>query len=767
MADLTGNVAMIRGAVLGVQVREALASGIEVINYEVVNTADKQSDLAADQEILKKQFTDVQANTTAGSPNSAEIVASHTSGVTGEFSQTIGARMDKSDSQLANKAQQVDLLVEKARITNLSTLVAGSTTGDAELIDTRIGTDGLIYSNAGGAIRGQINLLKDNVDEATYYPNLKRIWHEIVTISSTTGKWLLYSDFESSLLEINSNDNYTIKNYSSTYGSSFAFLKTADYEIGLIPNYATGYTTSSPINPDSSVTVKAPSDSKYLWISTAGAINVSNYVHIEPYSGNCVGTTYNSRFIASVGFSDQQGRSGWVFPVSKNKKYKIISETGKQIIYALLSSIPLLTDTEVPFSYDGRHTYIELSQLSIIIPQSGDTQYVWVAGRFDYEDYKIKVYDMGASDTITIASVDSGGYREDADFICDGINDQIELQAATDSLTNGGTISLLPGNFYIDAFDTLGRAIITGYNNGNARTINYMGTIQNKSYNTRFGTTIHVTNTAISSRNATIKNAVFVGIATKPAVSGDDAQFTYTYVNNVNFNNFYLYTSSAFEGFVGIDCTKYGSSQIKQVCVATEDFFYNRFHHIKQTTPGLNSIGISSCNSSNDEMALTSYEDLDVGGMYIAYQFNGIDHLVMMNCFAARNVYGFYFTTNYKTQTMINCADEGNYHAPYFKGSGHITMIDFCVEPSNYYPDDVTGTAKMKATEETAGGWKGSVTYTGQGYKPFWANGSGINVETKCLENSIVGVTMIPEYLQKYFDTTNNVWHTWNGSAWV
>lgn len=54
------------------------------------------------------------------------------------------------------KASKIELEIEKARITNLATLNEGSTTGDAELIDGRIGVDGKTYDNVGVAIRNQI-----------------------------------------------------------------------------------------------------------------------------------------------------------------------------------------------------------------------------------------------------------------------------------------------------------------------------------------------------------------------------------------------------------------------------------------------------------------------------------------------------------------------------------------------------------------------------------------------------------------------------------
>lgn len=330
-----------------------------------------------------------------------------------------------------------------------------------------------------------------------------------------------------------------------------------------------------------------------------------------------------------------------------------------------------------------------------------------------------------------------------ADMVCTGTNDERVINAAIRRLEHGGTVRLSDGDYYVDAFEQEGNSAINfGYNDGRARVTSIVGTTENKAYNTAYGATIHVTERAMSGMGTGPHDRyrLFYGCARKPPAPG--AFFTYTHVNNANFANFYVKFHDASKPVIAFDGRLFGSMSLKLIGVYTEKYFRNRFLHEPVETPHVNSVGVYSVPSSNDEQARIRYDTCSVGGLHTGFVAEGVDHLIMQTCTAARCVVGYVFRGDcWKTLTMLNCADEGNAMLPQFYGRGHLTCIDFCIERFNeaYIPRPPAGEdLVLGAFEEDDGAWRGFISYTfqGEGYGVmrervgFWAKGSGRNFRT-------------------------------------
>lgn len=88
-------------------------------------------------------------------------------------------------------ATSAEVDVERNRINNLASLKNGSTTGDAELTDIRVGYDGTTYPTAGEAVRGQVGELKgDLVSQIPFVNPIYPLYSKFVNKSYNGTKWV-------------------------------------------------------------------------------------------------------------------------------------------------------------------------------------------------------------------------------------------------------------------------------------------------------------------------------------------------------------------------------------------------------------------------------------------------------------------------------------------------------------------------------------------------------------------------------------------------
>ena len=132
---------------------------------------------------------------------------------------TSAIALEKTQRQQADSAEtlareQADNLLS-ARMDTFTQLPSGSTSGDAELIDIRVGADGVTYPTAGDAVRGQVTDLKSDLDKkfpvdssmATFFNNrnygvpanveFTHIWADLTgkvnTASATTNSLIIHN----------------------------------------------------------------------------------------------------------------------------------------------------------------------------------------------------------------------------------------------------------------------------------------------------------------------------------------------------------------------------------------------------------------------------------------------------------------------------------------------------------------------------------------------------------------------------------------------
>lgn len=192
--------------------------------------------------------------------------------ITTDLNQKINDETSSRKTAVSNLSSELkqEIDVERNRITNLSKLEQGSTTGDAELQDIRVGYDGAEYENAGEAVREQVSSLKEDLGNMTsavgiFLNNLKR-YNAFIT---SDGTWSTNETGISQcvFVPVNSGDSLHLEHSGKTT-CHIAFINEFKTPVnGESASFASDYTSRIVLqNSQLSYDAIIPSDCNFVYV---------------------------------------------------------------------------------------------------------------------------------------------------------------------------------------------------------------------------------------------------------------------------------------------------------------------------------------------------------------------------------------------------------------------------------------------------------------------------------------------------------------------
>ena len=165
------------------------------VQEEINNKLDEMVTSGELQEIVSAYFSDITNRV-----NNLEVEVNER---VDDLQEELETGLYNIEHDLSAEIDQnaTDIEVQKERIDQITSLPEGSTSGDAELQDIRVGADGVTYASAGDAVRSQITQDKNYTNlksqQFNYYNNIamngdfKNVIGQDFTYSRSTTNWLV------------------------------------------------------------------------------------------------------------------------------------------------------------------------------------------------------------------------------------------------------------------------------------------------------------------------------------------------------------------------------------------------------------------------------------------------------------------------------------------------------------------------------------------------------------------------------------------------
>lgn len=390
---------------------------------------------------------------------------------------------------------------------------------------------------------------------------------------------------------------------------------------------------------------------------------------------------------------------------------------------------------------------------------------------------------------IRVAAADATSYEKSlASYICDGINDEVEIQKALSAISECGEVWLSSGTFNIDSFSSINGKRIAIPLTKNPYDGSWEKTIKGAGWTYGGVTKIIVSSQALSNLGSDV-GSVF-----------SDPYFRYGRFSS--FKNFQVFCADNQHKYTVIDNSVFSGGKIERVQVSAVPEAIANSPSIPM--PVENCVGITGY-CGDDSGILNIMENSFATGFYEGFRLGG-EHLVCTQLNARYNYYSYtfgnydwYIGTQSHPITLINCCDEhsaklpkfvrnGNFDAENQKAMQQIDLIGYNMEL--FVPENFGGGLVAPAEEVVPDSFCGRVEFTAYGvsnvanelteyplttnqkHVKFFADGSGHNFKTYNMVHKQGGTTSerqnyTPTYMQEYYDTDLHKKLIYDGSAWV